>query len=230
MNKQEYDLVPNIAELSDMEISDVEIDPKDGEGSIRVQQKVHRLKNNHFADRKVKLERIAASGQLRDCKRYDYFIILPDERFFIYWNLLMLMLYMVSYIMIPYALAFFDRENVGWIITDSIIDFIFLINIVLTFFEAYYDREYILIDKRKDIALHYLEFWFWVDLAATIPLYAFIDMKDYNALFRMLRLTKFPNGINLNRILKDKWIKLKMQTNKLIVLSVSFVIFCHILT
>ena len=137
-------------------------------------------------------------------------------------------MYVISYLTIPWGLAFYDRLAVGWIIYDSILDLIFVVNIVYTFFRAYYNEYYILVDRRRDIALNYLKFWFWVDVAAIIPLYAFIDMRDYNALFRMLRLWKLPGVINLQRVFNFNRIKFSIQFERSLGLLFAFVLFCHI--
>jgi hypothetical protein len=52
----------------------------------------------------------------------------------------------------PYRIAFFDEDELDWIIIDSVVDFFFLIDIILTFFTAYYGADYRLIDIRRDIA------------------------------------------------------------------------------
>ena len=49
-------------------------------------------------------------------------------------------------------------------------DLIFLMDLVLNFFFAYYDDEYMLVDDRGAIAKNYLRSWFTVDLIAIIPI------------------------------------------------------------
>lgn len=54
-------------------------------------------------------------------------------------------------------------------IFNTLIDLIFLMDIVITFFSSY-ERD----DRREEtslskIAINYLSAWFWIDLLATIP-------------------------------------------------------------
>ena len=42
-----------------------------------------------------------------------------------------------------------EGTSTPWLITESIIDFTFLIDIVINFFTAYYNSEYFLIDDKK---------------------------------------------------------------------------------
>jgi hypothetical protein len=52
-------------------------------------------------------------------------------------------------IMTPYRIAFFDLDDITWVVVDSIIDFSFAIDIVLNFFIAYYDSSEDIVDNRK---------------------------------------------------------------------------------
>lgn len=47
--------------------------------------------------------------------------------------------------------------------------YIFILDLVLTFFSAYYETNEILITSHKVIAFKYLKSWFLIDLLACIP-------------------------------------------------------------
>ena len=47
--------------------------------------------------------------------------------------------------------------------------YIFIFDLVLTFFSAYYETDEILITSHKVIAFKYLKSWFLIDLLACIP-------------------------------------------------------------
>lgn len=61
---------------------------------------------------------------------------------------------------------------------DEVFDFIFLLDIVVSFFSAYYNSKFILIDKRKQIAWRYLSTWFLIDVLSIIPLNLFISNSE----------------------------------------------------
>ena len=86
---------------------------------------------------------------LRDVKKYKYFIILPDDPFKVRWEYFMTLPLILVFFMTPYRLAFVKTESTFWIILDASIDFLFFLDIVLNFFMAYYNEDFILIDKRS---------------------------------------------------------------------------------
>ncbi len=45
---------------------------------------------------------------------------------------------------------------------------IFFIDVVLNFFTGYYSSGTLVLSKRQ-IAIHYIKFWFWLDLVASFP-------------------------------------------------------------
>ena len=55
------------------------------------------------------------------------------------------------------------------------IDALFGIDIVLTFFSVYTDEDFVMIEERKEIACTYLKGWFIIDLVAILPLNLLID-------------------------------------------------------
>ena len=67
-------------------------------------------------------------------------------------------------IYLPYRLAFIDNSYITLFIMECIMDFIFLIDVGLNFFMAYYDNNNMLITDRKLIARRYLKSWFTIDL------------------------------------------------------------------
>ena len=130
--------------------------------------------------------------------------------------------------MIPYSIAFFKQSNQGWIIIDLIMDFFFGIEIVLTFFKAYYDSNFILIDKRGKIAKAYLKTWFFVDLIAIIPINVIVGTYDFVAIIRLLKLTKLRKSLNVGKLLKFFNVTVNIEHERLIGLIITFFVFCHI--
>jgi hypothetical protein len=99
----------------------------------------------------------------------------------------------------PYRIAFFDTDEIEWIVVDSVVDFFFAIDIILNFFMAFYDNEYVLIDDRKLIALDYIKSWFFIDVTAVIPISLIVQTDNFNALARIARLPKLYRLIKMTR-------------------------------
>lgn len=85
------------------------------------------------------------------------FIIYPENELKSYWDIFMTIILIISCITTPLRLAFADEHELEfWIIANAIIDSMFLIDMLLTFFSAHYDENLIIIDNRKEIAKRYL--------------------------------------------------------------------------
>lgn len=71
---------------------------------------------------------------------------------------------------LPYTIAFVEQASVGWQVCNYVVDFSFLVDLVLTFFTAIHDTSTnTLICDKKAIAVHYLSGWFVIDVIAILP-------------------------------------------------------------
>ena len=136
---------------------------------------------------------------LRRAKKYDYFIILPDDKFKTYWDLTITLLLLFVCIAAPTRIAFSDEDEIGWIIIDSVVDTLFFVDIVLNFFFAYHDMEYNLIDDRKTIAKGYMKSWFTIDVISILPINFLLQTGDFNSLARLARLPKLYRLVKMTR-------------------------------
>lgn len=69
--------------------------------------------------------------------------------------------------MVPFLLAFHMKSD-QIVIFDTIVDFMFLIDIVLTFFTTYVENGEIITNTKK-IRYNYLKGWFALDCVAALP-------------------------------------------------------------
>ena len=69
--------------------------------------------------------------------------------------------------MVPFLMAFHLRSD-SVVIFDTIVDFMFLIDIILTFFTTYVDNGEIITNTKK-IRYNYLKGWFALDCVAALP-------------------------------------------------------------
>lgn len=83
------------------------------------------------------------------------------------------MLVALSYTLIftPYSVAFIDNLNQYpiYYYLDMIIDIFFLIDIIITFFSAYYNLEDEICVQHKLIAINYITGWFLIDFIGIFP-------------------------------------------------------------
>ena len=95
--------------------------------------------------------------------------------------------------MSPFELGFLHKARPPLSVLDNVVNGFFAIDIVLTFFVAYLDKNtYLLIDDRKLIAWKYASTWLAFDVISTIPSELALKispspLRTYG-LFNMLRL------------------------------------------
>ncbi len=73
-------------------------------------------------------------------------------------------------VFIPYRIAFEDVTPLGWLVTDILVDCIFLSDIVLNFLTGYREKQSAhLISDCRSIAMNYIKSWFFIDLISIFP-------------------------------------------------------------
>lgn len=95
-------------------------------------------------------------------------MIQPDSTFKGAWDLVCLICIIYQSIVIPFRLCFNVEASGGLQILESIIDVIFMCDILITFNTGFYKKGY-LVMKRKEIIKNYLKTWFILDLLASFP-------------------------------------------------------------
>ena len=88
----------------------------------------------------------------------------------VFWDLFVLVLLLLVCIIVPYRLAFYPEQSSGWVYFYLIMDFCFLLDIIVTFFTSVPDDATCTeITDRKEIAKLYLKGWFWIDSISIFP-------------------------------------------------------------
>ncbi len=107
--------------------------------------------------------------------------------------------------MTPLNAAFFDSENptgstldLVWFISEWFIDLVFLLDIILSFFSAYYNKVEVLVADRRSIVLGYLKSWFFLDLIAVLP----IQLVAHHALSLFGKMARVPRVYKLLKTAK----------------------------
>ena len=87
---------------------------------------------------------------------------------------------------------------------ETFLDIWFGCDIVLNFNTGFVHDGHLVMNRRA-IAKHYLEFWFWIDIIATIPFEVFgtlFESKSGRKAIKLVKWFKIPRLLRLGRILK----------------------------
>ncbi len=158
------------------------------------------LKNEEEEDIDARSPDLDFEGAVR--KRMK--VLHPHCKFKIAWNMIMLLIILYTAVILPYRFAFLAGESeMGWVISDFVVDLIFLTDMAITFASAYHNNEGILITNRCVIAKNYLKCWFWLDLASSVPIDFTVRMLGNNSSNAfLLKLARVPRLYKLMRLVK----------------------------
>ncbi|CAK9151139.1 unnamed protein product [Ilex paraguariensis] len=120
---------------------------------------------------KLMLPPLGASNYNQNQIEPKWWIISPMNSRYRCWETLMVVLVAYSAWVYPFEVAFLNsRPKKQLYIADNIVNLFFAVDIVLTFFVAFFDpTTQLLVRQTRKIATRYLSTWFLMDLASTIP-------------------------------------------------------------
>ncbi|NWX85780.1 KCNH1 protein, partial [Nothoprocta pentlandii] len=108
------------------------------------------------------------------------------------WDWIILILTFYTAILVPYNVSFKTKQNnVAWLVVDSIVDVIFLVDIVLNFHTTFVGPAGEVISDPKLIRMNYLKTWFVIDLLSCLPydvINAFENVDEVSMLGPLLSL------------------------------------------
>ncbi len=81
----------------------------------------------------------------------------------------------ITSLITPYHVAFYDSSSAAWLAVESAIDLIFFVDIVFSFVTVYYTEYEEVVDRRRTIACNYLKLWFLVDLVSILPIHHILE-------------------------------------------------------
>lgn len=106
-------------------------------------------------------------------------------------------------VFVPFAVSF-DEGTLDhgdyWLVSSVTVNMIFIADLVLEFYTAFYDEEMNLVVDKKVIASHYLRHWFTVDLITCFPVMLFATNDSSISHFR--RVVGFSIATKLLKALK----------------------------
>uniref|UniRef100_A0A8C4N393 Potassium voltage-gated channel, subfamily H (eag-related), member 1a n=1 Tax=Eptatretus burgeri TaxID=7764 RepID=A0A8C4N393_EPTBU len=111
------------------------------------------------------------------------------------WDWIILILTFYTAIMVPYNVSFKTKQNnVVWLVIDSVVDVIFLVDIVLNFHTTFVGPAGEVISDPRLIRMNYLKTWFVIDLLSCLPydiINAFENVDEgISSLFSSLKVVR----------------------------------------
>ena len=161
------------------------------------------------------------------------------------WDAFISIILVVTCILTPINIAFsYDEENQPSDIPDHIIDFLFLIDIIICFnSEVIVDHE--IVNSRKEISCIYLKGWFTIDVVSIIPFDEIMKGlgKSYQKLTRLARIGRLQKLVKLGKLFRlfklyknkdsllgliKKWFAIGPGLERLVLFFLSFLYMCHL--
>uniref|UniRef100_A0A0G4EYH9 Cyclic nucleotide-binding domain-containing protein n=1 Tax=Chromera velia CCMP2878 TaxID=1169474 RepID=A0A0G4EYH9_9ALVE len=154
-----------------------------------------------------------------------WYIISADSVNRAAWEFFTLTLILYQAVMVPFYLCFDFQPSGGLAIWEVIIDIIFIIDIIVSFFTSYYEGANQVTDLKR-IAIHYLMGWFLMDLVASFPYgWALGDFGELDSssasenrdisrapqLLRIIRIARIMRVLRLLRVLKLKKLIVRIE-------------------
>ena len=103
--------------------------------------------------------------------RGDCLLIKPNSIIEKVWQFVLIGLLMYTATIMPYSIALIsDSENYPFYVIDTLIDFLFMTDMIVNLNSPIKIKENKFEYRRKKIILKYLKTWFFVDLLASLPM------------------------------------------------------------
>ncbi|XP_031783692.1 potassium voltage-gated channel subfamily H member 8 isoform X3 [Nasonia vitripennis] len=120
------------------------------------------------------------------------------------WDWLLLIATLYVAVVVPYNASFINTDR-PTMVSDVVVEVIFIIDIVLNFRTTYVSRKGEVVSNSKSIALNYIKSWFLIDLVAALPfdlLYASDVYSGEESGHSHIHLVKLTRLLRLARLLQ----------------------------
>lgn len=137
------------------------------------------------------------------------YIIMPESRIRMVWNLIVFFLLMYTATLVPYRTVFIEEEdsNSLFFYFDIVVDILYFLDLIFNFFMAYEDGDKKLETRLKFISKSYLRSWFTLDLISCIP-FQYVKVEDtseeggFGNLGKIMKLPRMYKMIKILRLFK----------------------------
>lgn len=116
----------------------------------------------------IKTKSIIVKNNLKD--KGDCLMMSPYSKFRKIWSSILIIILIYTATIMPYKLALIDDDNYPMFLIDTIVDFLFITDIIVVFNSPILEKNGQFNYSRKRIMMSYVTSWFFVDLVASLPL------------------------------------------------------------
>ena len=111
------------------------------------------------------------ADRMKERQNRKRYMLYPEDEIKGQWDVFITLVLLFTCITTPARIAFDNDDDieVGWETTRWIVDFFFLVDIIINFNSAYQDDDFKTIEDRKRIAAEYIFGWFFLDVFAIVP-------------------------------------------------------------
>ena len=135
-----------------------------------------------------------------------YTMLHPASKFRLLWDIQMLVYVVYVSLLFPYYMGFNTEAKGGVAIFELMIDYLFMVDLVLNFRTGYIDRNGIVVLDGRRVFLHYLRTWFVLDFVSSAPLDLLLGpaFRNLNAakLLKVGRLFKALKMLRIGKLAK----------------------------
>jgi potassium channel len=134
---------------------------------------------------------------------WNRYLIHPNSRFKIIWDLIIIVMSVYNSIIIPYEFAYSIDPHIALIIFDYMIDALFLVDIFINFRTIYKDKTDTEVKDGRKIAIRYVIYGrFPIDILASMPLDVItFFFKTSSSNLKFLGMMKMMRLLRLGRMI-----------------------------
>ena len=149
--------------------------------------------------------------EAEDAIDINHYYIHPDSFLIYIFDSIIAILTFYALFYLPYYLAHDPFLNYSYftfkIYLFHMIENFYIIDLIISFFRAYYNYDEILIKNVPDMSCNYLKNWFFLDLVVAIPFYSlffYLEYKNIDAKYLKSKLNQMHDfthyGVKLNKM------------------------------
>ena len=196
-----------ISEREASRLDNIDRDPLEKAEATEGDRKPRFVKKKTFGLRKS-ISRFLRTQVSEDSanKIFERGVFLPNSNQKLGWDVFLCILIVYSVISVTTRIGFDLEVDIDGkdAIVDYTIDTLFALDILINFFTGFYDDDMVLVSNKSAIGKRYLKLWFWIDVGATIPFDALVEVatKQDGGQYQTLRLLRFFRLLKLGRLRK----------------------------
>lgn len=182
-----------------------------------------------------------SESSIKVFKRKKY-LLYEDSVILTTWTYLLVLLFIYTAIFLPFRISFIQNDSAGLNALDIIVNLMFIVDIILTFFTTYVHKG-VIVEDIKLIILKYTQTWLALDILSVIPFDYFISSENSRLnnftkliriikLLRILRLIKMSKRLSKNKVTRriTGFFNINRQFSDLLVFFSIILLLTHIAT